>query len=228
MESKKELKSEKLLRTFLTVALGAVVCVPLVFAIQDEQKKGEELHKKWVAEREEREKQQQEQAEKEAQEAKEKYEDQELLDDNGNKYTLHRNADGTETAKYADGKEITFKKNPNGDVIYKSGDSNLLSHLMLGYLLFHGKSTPSGTYSSSGFTAKEPPKPISQSAREEGMKKVVPAGSPVHTIGSSSGSSGSSSAKNTTSSSSSSSKGSASVGSTKSGFGSAGARSAAS
>ena len=36
------------------------------------------------------------------------YEDEQLVDDAGNPYTLHRNEDGTETAIYDDGREVTF------------------------------------------------------------------------------------------------------------------------
>ena len=177
------------------------------------------------------------------------YQDQKLLDDNGKEYTLHRNPDGTETARYDDGKEVTFKRDENGNLNVVSGTAGLLAGLAAGYFLFHGFNTPVGSWNSSAnrYAVSEPLKPATTASRANAMKKFTPAGTKIQDIAppqekkddrggsstarSSSRSGGSSSGSSNVSNSSSSSKSSSSkssVGSTKSGFGSAGARSASS
>lgn len=155
------------------------------------------------------------------------YQDQELLDDNGNKYTLHKNQDGSETARYDDGKEVTFKRDEQGNINRQSGDSSLLPGLLMGYLLFSGLSSSGGTWNSAGnYVSNAPMKPISQEVRNANMQKYTPAGGKIQDITppKSNGSSGSGFAKG----SGSSNRAKSSVGNVKSGFGSAGARSAAS
>ena len=155
------------------------------------------------------------------------YQDQELLDDNGNKYTLHKNQDGSETARYEDGKEVTFKRDEQGNINHQSGDSSLLPGLLMGYLLFSGLSSSGGTWNSAGnYVPNAPMKPISQEERKSRMLNYVPAGSKIQDITppQNNGSSGSGFAKGSGSSNGTKS----SVGNVKSGFGSAGARSAAS
>ena len=44
------------------------------------------------------------------------YEDEQMVDDAGNPYTLHRNEDGTETAVYDDGREVTFRRDENNNL----------------------------------------------------------------------------------------------------------------
>ena len=44
------------------------------------------------------------------------YEDEQMVDDAGNPYTLHRNEDGTETAVYDDGREVTFQRDENNNL----------------------------------------------------------------------------------------------------------------
>ena len=155
------------------------------------------------------------------------YQDQELLDDNGNKYTLHKNQDGSETARYEDGKEVTFKRDEQGNINHQSGDSSLLPGLLMGYLLFSGLSPSGGTWNSAGnYVSNAPMKPISQEVRNANMQKYTPAGGKIQDItpSKSNGSGGSGFAKG----SGSSNRAKSSVGNVKSGFGSAGARSAAS
>ena len=149
------------------------------------------------------------------------YQDQELLDDNGNKYTLHKNQDGSETARYEDGKEVTFKRDAQGNINHQSGDSSLLPGLLMGYLVFSGLSSSGGTWNSAGnYVANSPMKPISQATRNSNMQNYVPAGSKIQDITPPS--------TNISSRSTSSNGAKSSVGTVKSGFGSAGARSAAS
>lgn len=149
------------------------------------------------------------------------YQDQELLDDNGNKYILHKNADDSETARYENGKEVTFKRDEQGNIIRLSGDSNLLPSLLMSYLIFSGLSSSGGTWSSAGnYVSKAPMKPINQEVRNFNMQKYTPAGGKIQDI---------TPPKTNVSGRSSTSGGAkSSVGSVKSGFGSAGARSAAS
>lgn len=178
------------------------------------------------------------------------YQDQELLDDNGNKYTLHKNPNGTETARYEDGKEVTFHRDDDGNLSVVSGMGGLLAGMAAGYFLFHGFNSPMGSYNSSTnrYVASEPLKPATRADRASAMSKYTPRGGKIQDVpppmlkekqegvtnsssssgGSRSHSSSSSSKDVGKSSSSSSSSSKSSVGSVKSGFGSAGARSASS
>ena len=171
------------------------------------------------------------------------YEDQQLLDDNGKKYTLHQNDDGTETAYYEDGQRVTFKRDEQGNLDYVSGNSGLLAGLIAGYFLFHGYSTPVGAWNSNRYVISEPLKGVSQSSRATGMQKYVPSNASFNsnkiprlpyqkelsdeqrTTGVFGGYT--SSSKNNVSNNSSA-KSSKSVGTVKSGFGGAGVRSGAS
>lgn len=173
------------------------------------------------------------------------YEDQQLIDDNGKKYTLHQNDDGTETAYYEDGQRVTFKRDEQGNLDYVSGNSGLLAGLIAGYFLFHGYSTPVGAWNSASnrYVISEPLKGASQSSRATGMQKYVPSNANFNpnkiprlpyqkelsdeqrTAGVFGGYT--SSSKNDISNNSSA-KSSKSVGTVKSGFGGAGVRSGAS
>ena len=167
----------------------------------------------------------------------EPYADQELLDSHGRKYTLHQNEDGTETARYDNGEEVTFRRDEHGNVNYCSGTAPLAA-VLASYFLFHGFVYPSGSVSAAGFTANAPLRTISASYRAEAMRKYTPAGGKIQDIKTpvgvyqdrenQSGGSSDSGGGSRTRKSSDSSKGNSSVGSTKSGFGSAGARSASS
>ena len=63
---------------------------------------------------------------------------QRLKDDSGNEYTLIDNGDGTETAKYDDGKSVTFRRQEDGSLDYLSGTAGLIAGMAAGYYLFHG------------------------------------------------------------------------------------------
>ena len=55
------------------------------------------------------------------------YEDEQMVDDAGNPYTLHRNEDGTETAVYDDGREVTFRRDENNNLNFVSGISSFMA-----------------------------------------------------------------------------------------------------
>lgn len=174
----------------------------------------------------------------------EEYQDQELLDDSGKSYTLHKNADGSETARYADGQDVTFRRQDDGSLSFMSGTAGLLAGLAGGYFLFHGLSSMGGMYSPSAnaYVPSSTPSAISSSERASRIQRYAPAGVPIQDIrkdnvpagagsagkGYSSSSNSSSSVASHSSKSSSSVSSKASVGSVKSGFGGAGARSSAS
>lgn len=69
-----------------------------------------------------------------------------LTDENGRKYQLVKNEDGTETAKYENGDEVTFRRDENDNLNYVSGMSSLLPMMMMSYFLFHGMGGYRGTY----------------------------------------------------------------------------------
>ena len=174
-----------------------------------------------------------------------------LLDDNGKEYKLIKNEDGTETAKYADGQEVTFNRYENSSFMdYVSGNAGLLTALAAGYFMFHGFNNSVGHYDTgkNRYVLDEPLKKFSnQESRQKALKgKYVPPNRGLMPLqkyqeqqpqatGSSSGRSGGSTyvggrsrSSSVESNSSKSSTSKSSVSSTKSGFGGAGARSASS
>lgn len=74
---------------------------------------------------------------------------QRLTDDNGMEYTLIDNGDGTETARYDDGRSVTFQRQEDGSLNYLAGAAGLIAGMAAGYYLFHGFSRPAGTWNSS-------------------------------------------------------------------------------
>lgn len=142
-----------------------------------------------------------------------------LVDDNGNEYTLIKNADGTETAKYDDGKEVTFKRDEDGNLNLVSGAGGLLAGLAAGYFLFHGFHNSGGSYSGNRYTPSTRPSAISSYDRDRELKKYMrddkKSGGTAATSNPSAKSNSNSSSKSSVSSSSTA----------KGGFGSAGARS---
>lgn len=76
----------------------------------------------------------------------EKAQGDELKDENGRTYHLVKNEDGTETAKYDNGEEVTFRRDENDNLQYVSGVSSLLPLLMMSYFMFHGLPGYSGHY----------------------------------------------------------------------------------
>ncbi len=88
----------------------------------------------------------------------EKLAGQRLTDDNGVEYTLIDNGDGTETARYDDGRSVTFKRADDGSLDYLYGAAGLLAGMAAGYYLFHGFSRPAGTWNAAQnrYTISEP------------------------------------------------------------------------
>jgi len=174
-----------------------------------------------------------------------------LKDDNGKEYTLVKNGDGTETAKYDDGESVTFKRDDDGNLNFVAGSAGLLAGLAAGYFLWHGLS-PSGGHYDSASRSYRPSASVSRQIKNDGWKKYnqekdqnrgrsggstyVPSSSKSSSSSSSSSSSTKSSSSSNTSkpstsaqskSSTPSTKSSVSAGTTKSGFGGSGARSSA-
>ena len=83
---------------------------------------------------------------------------QRLTDDNGVEYTLIDNGDGTETARYDDGRSVTFRRQEDGSLDYLYGAAGLIAGMAAGYYLFHGFSSPAGTWNSATnrYTVSEP------------------------------------------------------------------------
>lgn len=83
---------------------------------------------------------------------------QRLTDDNGVEYTLIDNGDGTETARYDDGRAVTFRRQEDGSLDFVSGAAGLIAGMAAGYFLFHGFSSPAGTWDSARnrYTVSEP------------------------------------------------------------------------
>lgn len=146
-----------------------------------------------------------------------------IEDDNGERYQLIENPDGTETARYRDGREVTFKRDDDGNLTFLSGAAGLLGGLAAGYYLHKGLSAPQNGYYDSSSNRY-----ISRPLRDDDKKRAndstanaaaaIAATSSNNSAGSSSVSKVESTPKTSTSTSTS----------VKSGFGSAGARSSAS
>ena len=148
------------------------------------------------------------------------YEDEQMVDDAGNPYTLHRNEDGTETAAYDDGKEVTFRRDENNNLNFVSGTAGLLSGMAMGYFLFHGlQPSQPGYYdkASGRYVARGSMHPLSKEERDDKYRPYGAAGRAAsHAF---SGSNSDAKAQN---------NGTSVKSGTKTGFGSAGARSATS
>ena len=69
-----------------------------------------------------------------------------LTDDQGRTYHLIKNEDGTETARYDNGEEVTFRRDEDNNLNYVSGMSSLLPMMLASYFLFHGIGGYSGHY----------------------------------------------------------------------------------
>ena len=67
-------------------------------------------------------------------------------DDNGEEVTVTKNSDGTETARYANGDEETFRRHDDGSLEHVSGTAGLIGALAVGYLLSRGFSGGEGYY----------------------------------------------------------------------------------
>ena len=153
-----------------------------------------------------------------------------LTDEAGREYKLHDNGDGTETARYANGDSVTFRRDEGG-LSFLSGTAGLLAGLAAGYFIHRGLSGGHGGYYDANrkrYVASEPVRPLKKDKEDKNSSNYR----------SSSGSR--SSSKNTSEAGKAAAKSSAAAAknsatgntkssvSAKSGFGSAGARSASS
>ena len=168
---------------------------------------------------------------------------QRLTDDNGVEYTLIDNGDGTETARYDDGRSVTFQRQEDGSLSYLAGAAGLIAGMAAGYYLFHGFSSPAGTWNSATnrYTVSEPlrrndkntsgaytsrPSSSASSSRPNTSANSSTASNSNSKVNLSKEGTPSSSA-NSSNSKVNLSKGSSSSSSAKGGFGGAGARSSA-
>lgn len=152
------------------------------------------------------------------------YNDRELVDDNGETYTLHRNDNGTETASYGDGREVTFNRRSDGSLDVISGAGALLPALAASYFLFNNHSAPGGRFDGTRYVVNERPYELTDQERRDEQNSRVGGGS----SSSKSKSSKSVGGAKAPGSSGTAKKSSTSGSSVKSGFGGAGARSASS
>lgn len=137
---------------------------------------------------------------------------QRLTDDNGVEYTLIDNGDGTETARYDDGRSVTFRRQEDGSLDFLSGTAGLIAGMAAGYFLFHGFSSPAGNWNAAQnrYTVSEP-----LQRRDNNVAAGGSAGKTSSTANSNNSNSKINLSKDSSSSSSSSAK---------TGFGTAGAR----
>lgn len=140
-----------------------------------------------------------------------------IEDDNGERYQLIENPDGTETARYRDGREVTFKRDDDGNLTFMSGAAGLLGGLAAGYYLHKGLSAPQNGYYDSS-SSRYVSRPLRNDDKKNANNSTANAGATKAAV--SSNSTGSSSASKVESTPKTSTNKAASV---KSGFGSAGA-----
>ena len=107
------------------------------------------------------------------------YEDEQMVDDAGNPYTLHRNEDGTETAVYDDGREVTVRRCENNNLPFVSGTAGPLSGLAMGYFLFDGlQPSQPGYYdkNTGRYVARGNMQPLSREERDDKYRPYGAAG----------------------------------------------------
>lgn len=153
-----------------------------------------------------------------------------LTDEAGREYKLHDNGDGTETARYANGDSVTFRRDEGG-LSFLSGTAGLLAGLAAGYFIHRGLSGGHGGYYDANrkrYVASEPVRPLKKD-KEDKNSSNYRSSSSSRSSSKSSSEAGKAAAKSSAAPAKSSAPGSTkSSVSAKSGFGSAGARSASS
>ena len=90
-----------------------------------------------------------------------------LTDEAGREYKLHDNGDGTETARYANGDSVTFRRDEGG-LSFLSGTAGLLAGLAAGYFIHRGLSGGHGGYYDANrkrYVASEPVRPLKRIKR---------------------------------------------------------------
>lgn len=153
-----------------------------------------------------------------------------LTDEAGREYKLHDNGDGTETARYANGDTVTFRRDEDG-LSFLSGTAGLLAGLAAGYFIHRGLSGGHGGYYDANrkrYVASEPVRPVKKD-KDDKKSSNYRSSSSSRSSSKSSSEAGKAAAKSSAAPAKSSATGSTkSSVSAKSGFGSAGARSASS
>ena len=153
-----------------------------------------------------------------------------LTDEAGREYKLHDNGDGTETARYANGDSVTFRRDEGG-LSFLSGTAGLLAGLAAGYFIHRGLSGGHGGYYDANrkrYVASEPVRPLKKD-KEDKNSSNYRSSSGSRSSSKNSSEAGKASAKSSAAAAKNSATGSTkSSVSAKSGFGSAGARSASS
>jgi hypothetical protein len=153
-----------------------------------------------------------------------------LTDEAGREYKLHDNGDGTETARYANGDSVTFRRD-EGCLSFLSGTAGLLAGLAAGYFIHRGLSGGHGGYYDANrkrYVASEPVRPLKKD-KEDKNSSNYRSSSGSRSSSKNSSEAGKAAAKSSAAAAKNSATGNTkSSVSAKSGFGSAGARSASS
>ena len=153
-----------------------------------------------------------------------------LTDEAGREYKLHDNGDGTETARYANGDSVTFRRDEGG-LSFLSGTAGLLAGLAAGYFIHRGLSGGHGGYYDANrkrYVASEPVRPLKKD-KEDKNSSNYRSSSGSRSSSKNSSEAGKAAAKSSAAATKNSATGNTkSSVSAKSGFGSAGARSASS
>ena len=153
-----------------------------------------------------------------------------LTDEAGREYKLHDNGDGTETARYANGDSVTFRRDEGG-LSFLSGTAGLLAGLAAGYFIHRGLSGGHGGYYDANrkrYVASEPVRPLKKD-KEDKNSSNYRSSSGSRSSSKNSSEAGKAAAKSSAAAAKNSATGNTkSSVSAKSGFGSAGARSASS
>ena len=153
-----------------------------------------------------------------------------LTDEAGREYKLHDNGDGTETARYANGDSVTFRRDEGG-LSFLSGTAGLLAGLAAGYFIHRGLSGGHGGYYDANrkrYVASEPVRPLKKD-KEDKNSSNYRSSSASRSSSKNSSEAGKAAAKSSAAAAKNSATGNTkSSVSAKSGFGSAGARSASS
>ena len=153
-----------------------------------------------------------------------------LTDEAGREYKLHDNGDGTETARYANGDSVTFRRDEGG-LSFLSGTAGLLAGLAAGYFIHRGLSGGHGGYYDANrkrYVASEPVRPLKKD-KEDKNSFNYRSSSGSRSSSKNSSEAGKAAAKSSAAAAKNSATGNTkSSVSAKSGFGSAGARSASS
>ena len=102
-----------------------------------------------------------------------------LTDENGRTYHLIKNEDGTETAKYDNGDEVTFRRDENDNLNYVSGMSSLLPMMLMSYFLFHGIGGYQGHYDRNTGNVLNDKRPAYTQTQQPGAAAGTAAGTAV-------------------------------------------------